>query len=199
MEIEKLYKNEKVIYCQSPMEWRQWLENNHDKENAVFIAIFHKGSAIESVTYLEALDEALCFGWIDSKINKRDAQSHYQYFAKRNPKSNWSKVNKEKVAKLIEQGKMEKAGFASIEIARISGTWDALNDVDNLVLPEDLSSELIKYDKALDNFNQFPNSVKRGILEWIFNAKKAGTRYNRIHHTAILAKDNIRANQFVKK
>ena len=176
-------------------EWRQWLEQNHQSQKAVWLIIYKKQSGIPSVYYPEAVDEALCFGWIDSKAIKRDAQSVYQYFARRNPKSNWSGVNKEKVARLIAQGLMTAAGYQMIEIAKQTGTWTALDGVEQLQIPADLEALFRKNKAAYENWNQFPRSARRGILEWILNAKRPETRQKRIEETVALAAVNKKANQ----
>jgi uncharacterized protein YdeI (YjbR/CyaY-like superfamily) len=144
------------------------------------LIIYKKDSGTPSVYYPEAVDEALCFGWIDSKINKRDEKSYYQYFAKRNSKSNWSKVNKDKVSRLIAANLMMPAGLASIALAKKNGTWDALNEIEKLIIPTDLQALLQQNKTALTNFTAFPPSAKRGILEWIGTAKTDATRLKRI-------------------
>lgn len=174
------------------------MSENHDSKNSVWLIIYHKESCIPSVYYPEAVDEALCFGWVDSKPNKRDDTSYYQFFSRRNPKSNWSRINKEKVEQLYKVGLMEAPGLEMVRIAKENGTWDALNEVENLTIPDDLSLELAKYPKAKQYFDKFPPSARRGILEWIFNAKKEVTRKKRIEETASLAEQNIRANQYRK-
>ena len=188
----------RAIAAKDQNAWRAWLSKNHETETSVWLIIHHKESGTPSVSYPEAVDEALCFGWIDSKPNKRDDSSYYQFFSRRNPKSNWSKVNKEKVERLLKENKMAKAGLYMVTLAKENGTWDALNDVDNLIIPQDLKTELGKHTAALVNFEQFPPSVRRGILEWIFNAKRRETREKRIRETASLAAQNIRANQYSK-
>ncbi|MCI5057050.1 MAG: hypothetical protein MRY83_13125, partial [Flavobacteriales bacterium] len=132
------YKGTKTITASSKEEWRKWLEKNHESKDSIWLIIYKKNSGKLSVYYDEAVNEALCFGWIDSKINKKDEVSYYQYFSKRNPKSNWSKVNKTKITQLLSQGKMHKSGLKIIEQAKKSGTWSALDDVENLILPKDL-------------------------------------------------------------
>jgi len=184
------------FYAKDQATWRKWLEGHHASQDAVWLIIYKKSSGTPSVYYPEAVDEALCFGWIDSKPNKRDDQSFYQFFSKRNPKSNWSRVNKEKIARLSKANKIALAGLEMIKVAKETGTWDALNDVENLIIPDDLQSALEATPKALDYFSAFPRSAKRGILEWIFNAKRAATREKRIKETAKLAGENIRANQY---
>jgi len=184
----------KIFYAKTQKEWRKWLEKNHRSEKAVWLIFYKKGSGIQSTNYAEALEEALCFGWIDSKANKKDDESYYQYFAKRKPESNWSKVNKEKVARLIEKGLMTSAGFESIEIAKRNGTWTALDEVEELIIPPDLQLLFDKNIAAFENWKNFSRYIKRGILEWILNAKRSETRQKRIAETVELAEKNIKAN-----
>lgn len=186
----------KTFYAKDENAWRNWLNKNHLKEKSVWLIIYKKSSSTSSVYYPEAVDQALCFGWVDSKPNKRDEESYFQFFAKRNPKSNWSKINKEKVAKLIKLSLMAKAGLEMVELAKKTGTWDALNDVEEILVPADLQKAFIKDKIAAKNFEAFPRSTKKGILDWILNAKKPETRQKRIEETVTLAKKNIRANQY---
>lgn len=186
----------KTFYAKSQKEWRQWLEKHHQSEKSVWLIIYKKGSKIPSVYYPEAVDEAICFGWIDSKPNKRNEESYYQFFAKRNPKSNWSKINKEKVSRLIEEGQMTLAGFEAIEMAKQNGAWTALDEVEEIMIPEDLQKLFNKNKIAFINWGNFSRSAKRGILEWILQAKKPETRQKRIEETVQLAAQNIKANQY---
>jgi uncharacterized protein YdeI (YjbR/CyaY-like superfamily) len=188
------YKKIKVFTPASRQEWRQWLEQHHESSTKVWLRLFKKQSGIPSITYDQALDEALCFGWIDSVANSLDENSFLQYFAKRNPRSKWSRVNKEKVKRLEEQGLMTDAGRAAIQLAKDTGTWQALDEVENLTVPPDLQELLEMNPEALQYFNAFPRSVRRAILEWIQAAKKPETRMKRIHHTAEMAAQNKRAN-----
>jgi len=185
-----------TCYARDRREWREWLTQHHASEKSVWLIIYRKESGIPSVYYDEALDEVLCFGWIDSKSNKRDGESFFLFFARRNPKSNWSRVNKEKVEQLLKEGRMAPAGLATIEAAKRSGAWNALDDVENLVQPPDLRATLAANPTAQQYFEAFPRSVKRGILEWLLNAKKPETRQKRIGETVRLAAQNIRANQY---
>lgn len=195
----ELKNGQPTFYASSPASWRDWLAENHDKTESIWLILYKKDSGVPSLTYDQAVDEALCFGWIDSKPNKRDDQSFYQFFSKRNPKSNWSQVNKLKIDKLEALGKMMPAGRAMVRLAKEKGTWDALEHVDSLQIPADLKEKLNEFPPAFENFDAFPKSVKRGILEWIFNAKTAETRTKRLLETATLAQKNERANQFVRK
>ena len=185
-----------TFYAESRAEWRNWLQENHSKEKSVWLIIYKKESGRNSTNYKEAVEEALCFGWIDSKPNKRDEESFYQFFAKRNLKSNWSKVNKAKVEMLIKENLMTQAGYEMIEIAKQNGTWNALDEVEESVIPTDLQKALNANPSALNNFNLFPRSSKRNILEWILNAKQPITRAKRIEETVRLAAENIKANHY---
>jgi len=180
----------KTFHAENQEAWRKWLSENHDTEKAVWLILYKKDSSTPSVYYSEAVDEALCFGWIDSTVSKRDEESRYQYFTARRPKSNWSKVNKEKVARLTEAGLMMPSGLKMVELAKKTGTWDALNDVENLVLPEDLKIEFEKNLVAMQNWNNFSRSYKRGILELLFNAKTTPTRQTRIEKIVLSAFEN---------
>jgi uncharacterized protein YdeI (YjbR/CyaY-like superfamily) len=193
------YKGVKTFYAESKVAFRNWLIDNHNIESNLWLIIYKKDSGTPSITYDQAVDEALCFGWVDSSINKRDDESFFQYFAKRNPKSNWSRVNKLKVEKLISEGLMTASGIKMIDLAKQTGTWTALDDVENLINPPDLQEALDQNLLAKEYFDLFPRSVKRGILEWLMNAKQAETRLKRITEIVNKAERNERANQFVKK
>ena len=185
-----------TLEARSAAEWRAWLEAKHASEKSVWLIIYRKHSDTPSVYYDEAVDEALCFGWIDSKPNKRDGESYFQFFSKRNPKSNWSKVNKDKVERLQMAGKLAPAGLAMIEQAKTSGTWNALDAVEAGIVPPDLQAALDANSTAKQYFEAFPRSSKRGILEWILNAKRPETRAKRIATTVEMAAENLRANHY---
>lgn len=185
-----------TFHALNRQEWRNWLEKNHNKEKCIWLILFHKNSKTKSVRYDEAVEEALCFGWIDSKPNKRDNESYYHFFSQRKPKSNWSKSNKERVEKLINEGLMTPSGQEMIDLAKVTGTWEALEDVQNSVIPIDLQELFDKNELAYTNFQAFPPSSKRIILEWILNAKKTETRLQRIQQTVELAAKNIKANHY---
>lgn len=193
---KKQDQEENSFHAKSLKEWSNWLSKNSETKKNVWLVQFHKSSGKPTTSYEEARDEALCFGWVDSVRNKRDAESSFLYFAKRNPKSNWSKVNKDRVEQLIQQKRMKKSGLAMVELAKKTGTWNALDLVEELSIPSDLKKALEKNKKANEYFSQFPKSTKRGILEWILNAKKEETRLKRIEETVQLAEKNIRANQY---
>ncbi len=186
----------KHIFPKTIQEWRDWLEENHDQNESIWLILPKKESGLDGLTLEEAVDNALCFGWIDSLPNKVDDKKYKLRMSPRGPKSNWSRVNKQKIARLEKAGLIAEPGYEMVRIAKENGTWNALDDVENLIVPSDLQEELSKYRNAAANFEAFPRSVKRGILEWIFNAKRDTTRQKRIQETAKLAEKNIRANQY---
>lgn len=192
----ELHNGIQAIEAKTRKQWRQWLQKNHATEKSVWLIIHHKSSDIKTVYYEDAVEEAICFGWIDSIAHKRDATSKYQFFAQRKPKSNWSKTNRERAEKMIAAGLMTASGMTLIALAKDTGTWEALTGVQNSEIPADLQALLNRNKKALNNFLAFPPSSKRIILEWILNAKKPETRQKRIEETVRLAADNIKANHY---
>lgn len=194
--MEAVYKGFNIIEAKTRTEWRKWLLKNHSVEKTIWLVIYHKKSDVQSVYYEEAVEEAICFGWIDSIANKRDTNSKYQLFSKRKPKSNWSKANRQRAEEMIKNGLMTKSGQTMIDLAKQTGTWEALVDVQHSVIPKDLQDELNKNKSALQNFSAFPPSSKRIILEWILNAKKDETRQKRIAETVRLAANNVKANHY---
>ncbi|MEZ4767903.1 MAG: YdeI/OmpD-associated family protein [Caldilineales bacterium] len=177
-------------------EWRAWLEQNHANDEGVWLITFKKATGKPRIDYEDAVEEALCFGWIDSKPRKLDDQRSMLWFAPRKPGSGWSRPNKERVERMLAAGRMAPAGLARVEAVRIDGSWTALDAVEALEIPPDLEAAFAGEATAWENFEAFPRSAKRGILEWIANARKPETRARRIDETVTLASDNIRANQW---
>jgi uncharacterized protein YdeI (YjbR/CyaY-like superfamily) len=165
----------------------------------VWLVSYKKASGKPSLGYDVVVEEALCFGWVDSKPNKLDEHRTMLWFSPRKPKSAWSRPNKERVARLMALGLMHASGLAKIKAAQADGSWTALDEVEQLVVPADLQEELARYADATAHFTAFPRSAKRGILEWISQAKKPDTRAKRVQETARLAQDNVRANQWQPK
>ena len=184
------------IHPETREAWRAWLEQNHTQGQGVWLISYKKATGKPRMEYDEAVEEALCFGWIDSKPNSLDDERSMLWFAPRKAGTGWSRINKGRVERLIAEGRMTPAGMAKVEAAKGDGSWSALDKVEELEIPADLAAALAQYDAAAQNFDAFPRSVKRGILEWIGNAKKPETRAKRVEETARLAQDNIRANQW---
>ena len=184
------------VHPKSRAEWRKWLEKNHTRTEGIWVITYKKATGKPRMDYDESVEEALCFGWIDSKGNKLDDERSMLWFAPRKAGTGWSKLNKERVAKLIKARLMTPAGLAKINAAKKDGSWNALDAVEALELPSDLVKAFSKSKTAQGYFEAFPRSVKRGILEWISSAKKPETRAKRIEETVTQAEKNIRANQW---
>ncbi|MGI8589253.1 MAG: YdeI/OmpD-associated family protein [Chloroflexia bacterium] len=183
-----------TFYANTREEWRKWLDKHRQSEKSVWLIVYQKKSKTPSVHFHDAIVDALCFGWVDSKAIPRDEESFYLFFSPRNPKSTWGKINRERAEEMIMQGLMMPAGQAAIDLAETAGTWDALADAQNLVIPDDLQKLFDKNETAFKNFRAFPPSSKRVILEWIAKAKRSETRERRIVQTIELATNNTRAN-----
>lgn len=162
--------------------WRSWLSANHDSSPGVWLVFYKAKSGTPSIDWGTAVDEALCFGWIDSKAVSIDEARYEQYFTRRKPGSHWSKLNKDKVAALEAAGKIAPAGRAAIEAAKADGSWTIMDEAEELIVPDDLA-ELLDPD-ALDNFRALSPSRQRNILAWISLAKRDDTRARRIQQTA---------------
>jgi uncharacterized protein YdeI (YjbR/CyaY-like superfamily) len=189
---------ENSVHPKSRSEWRAWLEKNHIRPKGVWLVTYKKATGKPRVDYEEAVEEALCFGWIDSKGKKVDDERSMLWMAPRKPGTGWSRTNKERIERLVPAGLMAPAGLAKIEAAKQDGSWSALDAVEALEIPPDLEKALSEYPDAKKYFEAFPRSVKRAILEWISHAKKPETRSKRIEETTSLASKNMRANQWRK-
>ena len=167
--------------------WRAWLARNHDKEKGIWLAYYKKGSGKRSVTYEEALQEALCYGWIDSTVGRLDAERYKQRYTPRNLKSVWSPSNKARVEKLIAGGLMAPPGLAKVEAAKRTGSCDILNDVERIgrgaEIPADLLEALAKDGRARQVFEKRPPSEKKLWGYWILSAKRPETRARRVAET----------------
>jgi len=183
-------KNSEEFCPSNPKEWRKWLELNHRKKDAVWLVLYKKKSPGHNLSWSESVDEALCFGWIDSTKKTIDHEKYKQYFSRRKAKSNWSKINKEKVNSLIEKGLMEEAGYQSVALAKENGSWTILDDVEALVVPDDLAEELAKYEGAKAYFDGRSKSLKKMLLHWLVSAKRKETRQKRIFEIARHAQNN---------
>lgn len=174
--------------------WRAWLEVNHATSEPVWLVYWKKAHAKGRLTYEEALEEALCWGWIDSTVNRHDEERTRQFFSRRKATSIWSKPNKERVARLIAEGRMQPAGQAAIDAAKGNGMWEALDAVDRLAIPDDLAKALRAAKGARRNFDGFDESSRKSILWWVISAKRPETRARRIAETVRMASEGRRAD-----
>jgi len=168
------------FYAKTRKEWRKWLAQHHATSPGIWLIYYKKETGKPRVEYNDAVEEALCFGWIDTTMLPVDAHSYMQLFTPRNPKSGWAKTNKDRVQRLIEQKLMAPAGMAKIEAARQNGSWTALDAVESLTLPPELKNALKAKRGALANFQSFRPSVQKQLLYWLNNAKREETRARRI-------------------
>ena len=170
-----------VLGFPSPEKWEAWLHKNHAKSDGVWLRFHKKGSGVQTVVYAEALDAALCYGWIDSQAKKYDATSYIQKFTPRRSKSIWSKVNRGKVAALIKAGRMKAAGLAAIEAAKADGRWKAAYDSPrNIRMPAEFLRALGTDKKARAFFDTLNKANTYAIAWRIQTAKKPETRARRI-------------------
>jgi uncharacterized protein YdeI (YjbR/CyaY-like superfamily) len=187
-----------AVHPKTRAAWRAWLIKHHGTSAGVWLVSYKKATGLARFEYDVAVEEALCVGWVDSKPRKLDDARSMLWFAPRKPGTGWSKPNKTRIARLTAAGSMLPAGLAKVEAAKRDGSWTKLDAVEALEVPPDLAAALKRHPPAAEHFEAFPRSVKRGILEWIVQAKRAETRAKRIDETATLAARNERANQWRK-
>ena len=184
------------VHPQSLAEWRAWLAEHYTRAEGVWLITYKKATGRPRFDYAEGVEEALCFGWIDSRANTLDAERSMLWYAPRQPGTGWSRVNKERIERLIAAGRMAAPGLAKIKAAQADRSWHALDEVEALTIPPDLAAALAAHPPAAEHFAAFPRSAKRAILEWISSAKKPETRAKRVAETATEAAANRRANQW---
>lgn len=184
------------FYPPTRQAWREWLQENHDKQQFVWVIFYKKHTGVPSISWSEAVDEALCFGWIDSTSRPIDVECFRQYFTRRKPGSTWSKINKEKIKQLTADGLMAEAGLAIIEKAKQNGSWTILDEVEELIIPPDLDAAFDKWPGSKDFFLSLSKSVRKMMLSWIVLAKQAETRQKRIDEIAVNAGQKQKPKQF---
>ena len=178
------------LYFKTATEWRDWLHNNHNTTSGVYLIFYKVASNKPTMRWEEAVKVALCYGWIDSTVKKIDHERRQQYFTPRKPKSVWSKLNKTYITELTANNLMHTAGLASIKIAKENGSWDALNNVDNEVIPPNLQKAFDKNPKAFENYKSFAPSYRKGYLYWLYAAKRETTKQKRIDEIIKLCNAN---------
>ncbi|MBE9157660.1 YdeI/OmpD-associated family protein [Nodosilinea sp. LEGE 06152] len=190
---------ENAVQVESRTQWRDWLAANHTRSKGIWLITYKKQPGQPYVSYNDVVEEALCFGWIDSKPNRLDDERTMLWMAPRQPGTGWSALNKQRIEALTAAGLMMPPGLAKLEAAKQDGSWEKLDAIERLEIPADLAAALAANATAKANFEAFPRSAKRGILEWIASAKRAETRDRRIAETVHLAAQNIRANSWPKR
>ncbi len=178
------------VYASDRQAWRQWLRLNHQEAIGIWLIYYKVSSGKPSISYSDAVKEALCFGWIDSKVQTLDPERYRQIFTPRKPKSVWSKLNKQYVEELTAQGLMTAAGLEKIATAQQDGSWYSLDAIEALEIPLDLQQAFELNSMSQKNFRAFNKSTKKNILFWIASAKRPATRLQRIEQTIQAALKN---------
>jgi uncharacterized protein YdeI (YjbR/CyaY-like superfamily) len=178
----------------SRADWRGWLERHHSSFERVWLVFYKKETGKKTLTYDEAVEEALCFGWIDSLPRKLDSERHMLLFTVRKPKSPWSRLNKTRVEQLQKAGLMALAGLEKIQIAKENGAWESYDAAEDLLEPDDLTMLLDTNAAARANWDKFAASARKGILFWLSTAKRPETRQKRLLEIVQKAAVNKKAN-----
>jgi uncharacterized protein YdeI (YjbR/CyaY-like superfamily) len=181
------------VHADDRATWRAWLEANHAAATGAWLVTWRPRSGRAGLDYEAAVEEALCFGWVDSTGGRVDEDRGKLYFARRKPHSGWAATNKERVARLIAAGRMAPAGLAAIERAKANGSWDVLDSVERLEVPDDLAAALVANPPAAVNFAAFPPGARKQLLAWVATAVRPETRAARIAGIASAAARNVRA------
>jgi uncharacterized protein YdeI (YjbR/CyaY-like superfamily) len=178
----------KQLYIPDRKQWRSWLAKNHNKvRDGIWLVFYKKKTNKPSLEYGQAVEEALCYGWIDSIIKKIDDEKYVRKFTPRKVGSFWSKLNKKRADKMIKQGLMTKAGLAKIKIAKETGLWDKdPRPKISFDIPEEFAAALAKNKKAKENFNKLAPTYRRHYIGWIAMAKRAETKKRRIAESIAL-------------
>ena len=179
--------DEPRLQPESRAAWRVWLAEHHREASGVWLVTWKKRTSRPTVSYEEAVEEALCFGWIDGVLAQVDDYRSMQWFAPRRPNSTWARSNKERVARLEAAGLMTDAGRGVVEAARANGSWESLDAIDALVVPDDLAEALAERPGARERFDASSVSVRRSALAWVYQARRPATRAARVEQVAAIA------------
>nr|WP_321233241.1 YdeI/OmpD-associated family protein [uncultured Psychroserpens sp.] len=180
-------------YFKTDTEWRHWLHQNHHTKDGIYLIFYKVENKETSMRWEEAVKVALCYGWIDSTVKSLGNGKRRQYFCPRKPKSVWSALNKRYIKVLLEENLMHESGLKSINTAKQNGSWTALDDVENGIIPKELQHAFDEHPKAFENYTNFSPSYKKGYLYWLFNAKREATRQKRIAEIIKLCEANIKS------
>jgi uncharacterized protein YdeI (YjbR/CyaY-like superfamily) len=188
-------KEKEIHYFKNSQEWRKWLHENHHSSTGIELIFYRVDSQYESMRWEEAVQVAICYGWIDSTVRKLDDERRKQTFTPRKDKSVWSKLNKTYVEKLIANNLMHESGLIKIEIGKQNGSWTSLDNVEDLIVPEDLQKAFNNNKIAFDNYTNFSFTYRKSFLYWLNQAKREETRTNRISEIIKLCEANIKSRQ----
>jgi len=187
----KKMKTTKTLYVTGRNDWRTWLGKNHDREKEIWLVFYKKHASKSGIPYDDAVEEALCFGWIDGTLKRIDSEKHIIRFTPRRKNSVWSEINRKKAEEMIKEGRMTEAGLAKIEEAKKNGKWQsAYTSKKKLPVPPDLKKALMKNKKACGNFNNFASTYQNMYIGWVIDAKRKETRERRIKQVVERAEQN---------
>ena len=164
------------LYFKTDSEWRNWLSKNYNSYDGVYLILYKIEKNIPSMRWEEAVKVALCFGWIDSTLKSLGDGKRRQYFCPRNPKSVWSALNKKHIKELEAANLIQESGYKMIILAKQTGTWTAMDDVENGIIPNDLQKAFDVNLKAFENYNGFARGYRKSYLSWLHSAKREETR-----------------------
>lgn len=180
-------------YFKNDQAWREWLHKNHDQKEGIYLIFYAVSHKNESMRWEEAVRVALCYGWIDSTVKNIGPGKRRQYFCPRKPKSVWSKVNKSHIKDLKKNGLIHKSGQQTIQAAKKNGSWSALDDVENGIIPEELQNAFDQNTTAFKNYQNFTKGQRKSYLYWLNQAKREETRQKRIAEIVRCCSENIKA------
>ena len=178
------------VYVPDRRAWRRWLVQHHASSPGIWLVFDRATHRPDRLLYADAVEEALCTGWIDSTVRSLSDTQYVQLFTPRKPTSTWSRLNKERVARLAAEDRMLPAGLASVATATANGSWESLDAVEALIVPDDLANALAAVPVAAANFAAFAPASRKGYLHWISQAKRPETRATRVRETVALAAQN---------
>ncbi|GAA4884988.1 YdeI/OmpD-associated family protein [Flaviramulus aquimarinus] len=181
------------LHFERHTDWYDWLLNNHSKEKAVYLIFYKLEMKVPTMRWEEAVKVAICFGWIDSTVKSLGNGKRRQYFCPRNPKSTWSALNKKYVKELTKAGLIHPSGHKMIELAKKTGTWTAMDDVENGIIPKELQVAFDKNKLAFENYQNFARGYRKSYLSWLHSAKREDTRKKRINQIIELCANNIKS------
>jgi len=180
------------LYFERDVKWYDWLLANHNNYKAVYLVFYKLETKIPTMRWEEAVKVALCFGWIDATVKSLGGGKRIQYFTHRNPKSTWSALNKKYIIELEEACLIQESGWKMINLAKETGTWTAMDDVENGVIPNNLQRAFDKNQKAFENHKNFSNGYRKSYLSWLNSAKREETKQKRITEIIRLCDANIK-------
>ncbi len=186
-------EEKQLLYFKNDKEWRKWLHENHNIHKGVELIFYKNDSNFESMRWEEAVKVAICYGWIDSTVRKLDEERRKQVFTPRKDKSVWSKLNKSYIEQLLKQNLIHESGLKKIALAKQNGSWETLDAVENLEIPEDLQNAFNENKMAFDNYKKFSPSYRKNYLYWLNQAKREETRIVRIAEIIKFCLHNIKS------